>query len=286
MPASLSTLVTRTRSFLRDWPDNDTITASVASSGTTLTVADATDYADNWALEIDSEVLVCTSTASSGTSVSVARARRGTTAASHASGSVILVRPTFFTYEIIDALNAGIEAAFPLIYRRVVDETLTGSAEVYEYVIPDMPGHPGYVLPYLEKIYLKESSETAFRLTNAWELVRGATPKIKFRRALDGDETIRLIGYGPLPRLVALSDTLDAQFPPHAETALVEYAAGYLMASKETEPEGRADTSNADAYAAMFQNPMRTSNALMQRYYNRIGQASMPPPGRHVRSII
>jgi hypothetical protein len=270
---------------MQDWPEDDVLTASCTNSATSITVAsDATlRYGAGWLLEIDSEVMRIASVASS-TSLTVQRGKRASTAASHASASTILVRPDFTQLQIIDALNAGLEAAFPLVYRKVVDETLSGSASVYEYEIPDMPGHTGYVIPYISEIQLKDSSEDAFRTTRAWELVRGDTPKIKFRRSLDGGETVRLIGYGPLPRLTALGDTLHDQFPPHAEGALVEYAGAYLLGSGEA-GRVRLDTGAVDnrEQANAVGSSLRASDALMRRFYNRLSQASMPPPGKHVK---
>lgn len=285
MPTSLGTLVNRTRRFMGDWTEEDALTASCTSTATSISVVSDANlrYGVGYWLEIDSEVMRVASVASS-TSLTVVRARRGTTNASHASSATILVKPEFYQQEIIDALNSGLEACFPLIYTQVVDETVTGSASVYEYEIPDMPGHTGYVIPYIAQIQLKDSSEDAFRASRAWEIVRGATPKIRFKRALDGGETVRLVGYGPLPRLTTLADTLDAQFPPHAEGALVEYAASYLMGSGEAR-RVRSDIGPVDSreQANAVGSSMRGSDALMRRFYNRLSQAAMPPPGKHVK---
>lgn len=285
MATSLATLEKRTRRYLRDYPFEDVLTASATNSASTITVADSTLYGNRFFVQIESEVLYAVSPATA-TTVAVRRGQKGSTAASHANSSTVLVRPDFYQEEIVDALNAGIEASFPLLYTHVVDETLTGSAGVYEYEVPDMPGHTGHVIPILYEIQLKDSTEDAFRKVRAWEVVRGPTPKVKFRRSLDGDETIRLMGYGPLPAL-ASGGSLNDQFPPAAVTALVEYAASYLMGSGEA-GRVRVDTGATDnreqANAAGVS--MRASQALAQRFYTRLLQAAMPPLPRHIKSVL
>src|SRR6266576_3853232 len=124
-----------------DWPDLDVSTASIASNGTALSVAaTASDrYAVNNLLQLGTEAVVVTSIASS-TSLTIRRAMRGTTAASAASGASILLNPAFIDMEYLDSLNAAILASFPLIYRPVIDESLSSVAGTYEFTIPNMPG--------------------------------------------------------------------------------------------------------------------------------------------------
>lgn len=286
MATSLTTLVQRTRRFMGDWPEEDVLTASLSSSASSITVADGTLYAGRSLIEIDSEVLYVTANGS-GTSASVRRGLRGSSAASHASSSTVLIRPAFTQLEVIDALNAALEAAFPWVYRQVIDTTLSGSSGVYEYSVPDMTGFTGYSIPYISTIELKSTGDSAYRKAHAWEIIRGATPKIKFRRALDGTETIRINGYGPLPRLASLSDTLPAQFPPPAEFALIEYAGSYLMASGEAR-RVRVDRGNIDnrEQANQVGSSMRGADALLRRFYARLAQAGMPPMPKHVKSVI
>lgn len=287
MATSLSTLCQRTRRFLRDWPDEDVLSASCASNAATITVADATKYADNWALEIDQEIVVVTSTASAGATVAVRRGARGSTAASHAASSVILVKPAFFTIEIIDALNIALEAAYPYIYQMVVDETLSGSAQTYEYTVPDLPGHTGTPIPFISRVEVKESGDSTFREVRDWRVMRGDTPKIKFRRETIGGEDIRVIGYGPLPRLTSITDTLDGQFPINAEGLLVEFAASHLLASGES-GRVRLDVGAVDTRenANVTGSSLRISENLRTRFYNRLSNAGMSPVAPHFTTSV
>ena len=284
---TVSTLITRTRRFLQDWPDQDVLSASLSSGATSLTVADsATKIADNWVLEIDSEALVATSTASTGNTVTVRRGARGTTAASHSSGSVILLRPAYLSVEILDAFNAALEAMYPYIYKAVVDESLSVTVGDYEYDIPDMPSDTDAQIYHLSEVSIMEDGDETFYRRKDWDVLRGATPKLRFRRSTDTGGTIRLYGYGPFPRLT-LTGSLDAQFPRQAEEMLVLYAAAYLTASGET-GRVRVDTGAMDnrEQANAVGASMRASDRLMQRFLQRRLDAAMPPLPRHVKAVV
>lgn len=271
---------------MRDWPDEDVLTASMASGATTMTVADATKYADNWHIEIDNEAIVVTATPSSGTSVSIRKGARGTTAATHVNSSVILVRPAFLAVEILDAFNAGLEALYPYIYKAVVDESLSVTVGNYEYEIPDMPSDTDAQIYHLSEVSIMESGDETFYKRRDWDVLRGATPKIRFKRQTSTAGDIRLYGYGPFPRLT-LSGSLDTQFPRQAEELLVIYAGAYLMASGEA-GRVRVDTGASDnreqANAAGVS--MRASDQLLRRFYQRRQDAAMPALPRHVKAVL
>ena len=285
MATSCQTLVDRVRRFMRDWPDEDALTASASSSATSLTVAtDATTrYGTGWYLEVDSEVVRTTAVAA--TTLTVQRARRGTTAATHASSATILVRPHFFQNEIVDALNLALESSFPAFYRPVIDETLTTTAGTYEYEVPDMPSDTTMKIPYISKLFVQETGDTAFRETRAWEIQRGDEPKIKFRREpVIG--TLRVHGYGPFPALT-LAGSLHDLFPRQGEGLLVEFAASWLMASGEA-GRVRVDRGATDQreQANVAGSSMRASQALFNRFLQRRSDAAMPPLPRHVKSVV
>jgi hypothetical protein len=70
LATSASTLITRCRRQLRDFPDQDALTASVASNATALTVADTSIYFVNEYIEVDQEAFRVKALAS-GTSLTV-----------------------------------------------------------------------------------------------------------------------------------------------------------------------------------------------------------------------
>ena len=94
MATSAATLISQTRRFLRDWKDWDLSNVSLSASATSLTVSDTSIYARRWPLEIEQEVVLVASLASS-TVLIVRRGMYGSSAASHASSSSVLIRPSF-----------------------------------------------------------------------------------------------------------------------------------------------------------------------------------------------
>ena len=281
MAVTAATLIQRVRRYLRDWPELDVLTASVASNGTTITVASGALYAPNWDIEIDNEVLRVT--ASGATSATVVRGQKGSTAASHANSAAVMIRPHFHNIEILDALNAGIDAAFPYVYKPVLDTSLTTTAGTYEYTVPNMPGS-GPPIPYIYKIEVQTTGDTVYRGESAWEIKRGATPKIKFRRDPAGG-TLRVHGFGPFPHL-GLSDSTDALWPLQAESWLIEYAGQYLLASGEA-GRVRSDVQAVDnrEQANRVGSSMSAANAVLQRSRsNLLNSAAMPPMPRHVKA--
>lgn len=279
---TVATLIQRTRRFVRDWPEFDALTASATSTATSLTVADATIYTTNWIIQVDSEAMRVRS-GSAGTTLNVRRGVYGTTGASHANSATVLVKPEYLDQDILDALNAAVQAAFPLIYRRVAVEYTGVTGSDYEYAIPDMPGITGYKIPYVSEVWLRDATGEAFRRQHAFRIVRDeTTPLIQFRRTQVAGATLRIVGFGPYPALVA-TDSLPAQFPPNAEDLLVWYAGQYLLASGEA-GRVRVDTGVIDdrEQANRVGSSMTAANSLFQRFQIRLRDAGMPPMPRHV----
>jgi hypothetical protein len=283
VPTSAATLIQRTRRLVRDFPELDSLTASVASGGSTLTVADGTLYKKNELLEIDQELFRVTADGA-GTSVSVKGAQRGSTAASHANSSTVLKAPAFYAVEILDALNEGIQATFPLLYKPFSNEYTGIDADTYEYQVPTMTS-PAIVIPYIYRIQVKIPGDTAFREKRDWTVVRGGTPFIKFKSAPEVDSTIRIQGYGPFELLDSISDTLDSLFPIQAEYLPCLYAAAILLQSGEA-GRSRADTGVRDDRESA--NRVGASAALSRdlegRFYRRLNAAAMSPLPKHVIS--
>lgn len=266
-----------------DWPENDQLTASCASNVTSLTVADGTQYSQGWLLQVDTEAFYVTANGT-GTTVPVLRARRGTTAASHASASTILVRPHFLDTEYLLGINSGINATFPMLYQSVVDQSIfpTGG-QTYEYTVPNLNSVP---IQYISELSFKVTGDLAFRPFTAWDILRGSTPTIRLRRPLPNGN-LRIYGFGPLPPLANLTDTLNSLFPLNAEDALTYYAAQYLLESGEArrvreDTGARDDREQANRVGAS----MAVSQSALQRFLMRIQQSAMPPMPKNVKSVI
>lgn len=286
MPTDCGTLINRTRRYIRDWPVQQvSLAASVSSAATALQVPDTTVFSINEPVEIDQETMLITALTDA-THLAVIRGAFGSTAATHASAATILVKPGFYAVEIVDALNMGIQAMFPKVYKGVVDESITTTAETWEYSVPSMSS-PSVVLPFVTEIEVKVAGSTPFVPTRAFEIKRGSTPKIRFRRPTPAGNTLRVVGFGPFPTLASASDTLDAQFPPRCEYLLSIYAAGSLLMSGEAGrvrsdrrmTDDREQSNRVGASAAIGQ-------GLMNRFYTELGELAMPPLPRHVKTVI
>lgn len=270
---------------MRDWPDQDVLTGAVATStASTLTVAASSAYFVNQVIEIDQEALIVRLAPSSGTTLTVARGAYGSTAATHANAAPILKSPGWLTLDYLDALNAALFAAWPLVYKPVVDESLSTSSLTYEYAIPNMAGTT-IPIPAISEVWVKETGDTKFREKRDWDVVRGATPKIKFKR----DEpagTLRIVGFGPFTRL-AYTDSLDVLFPPAAEDPLVEYVASRLLASGEA-GRLRVNTGAVDdrEQAVRAGSSIQAGSAMLNRFLRSLAGAAMPPMPKHVQSVI
>lgn len=292
--------------MLRDWKSFDVLTASMGASDATMTVMDASFYANRWFNEIDQEVLMIgPSATSSGTSQNVMRGMFGTIATSHVNASSILVRPEFYSVEILDALNEAIMSMFPAIYKPVVDTSVAIATNTYSYVIPSMPGYTNYPMPYVWKASILQPGDYRYRQSRRFSIRRGAStsgsstttsssslsPAIEFKSLPPVGSTLMLQGFGPFAPLSALTDTLDTLFPPGAEYLLPIYAAGSLLMSGEA-GRVRVDTEAVDTreqanrVGASSDIGMRLLARFRQELTMGAASSAMPPLPRHVRSTI
>ena len=283
MATSAATLIERLRLFLGDWPDLDTITASLTSTATTATVADTTIYAKNWLVEIDTELLLITSLAS-GTTLSVRRGVRGSTAATHASAAGVLINPRWSSRQMLEALNVAIHATWPYLYLPVVDESITIATDTYEYTIPDMPSDSGQQIGRIGEVWIKVNGEVTFSpLKTGWRVLPGATQKIRFAAQMPVGATVRLVGWGPFAPLASTASSLDADFPRHAEPVLLTMAADHLLMGSEA-GRVRHDVGLIDGreQANRVGSAMSAANGLRTRFERQLMAAALPPLAPHL----
>jgi hypothetical protein len=283
---SLDTLIQRVRRFVRDYPiAQDALTGSINASVTTVPVGVGASFNPNGnqLIEIDYETLLVKSVSTN--NLTTVRGFGGSIAASHASAAPVLINPAFLTVEIIDAINAAKDECFPLLYKPVLDTSLSADGLTYEYTVPNMPaGSPP--IPYLSRVELLVNGDVAYRPIQDWSVRRGATPKIRFRSPpVTG--TIRAHGFGPFPDLAVSTDTLDALWPANAERLLTLGAASRLLASGEA-GRSRVDVGARDDREAANRagNALNTSNSLYQRFLAELNAAAMPPMPKHVVPVL
>jgi hypothetical protein len=282
----LQTLVNTTRRYLRDWPVFERLTASLSSSATSVTVADATTYGNRWTIDVDLESMLVTNAV--GTTLTVLRGLRGSTQATHAVGADILMQANFSGIEIIDAINRGIDAAFPLFYLPVFDTSVTAADSIYEYTIPNMPGTydngATMQIPIVTKLEIKQTSDLTYRELRRWQ-IRSApdgSRVFKLRTAEPALGTFRVSGYGPFPHLANATDALDESWPKDSQYLPALYAAADLMMSSEAGRD-RGDWNAVDRREEANRplTSLQTGQQLYNRWMRETLQSAMPPIPRH-----
>lgn len=283
MSVSAVSLYQRTRRYLRDYRDYDSLTAALTdTTGTTVTVADTGIYQVRWPIEVDQETMIVRSITNATTMV-VERGAFGSTAATHLSGAPVLVKPNFYGVEILDALSEGIQACYPLIYKRIVDTSLTIAANTWEYTVPNMPGTyngDSIQIPHITLVEIQEPGVVPYFPTEAWSLRRGVQGghKIKFLNLETVGALVRLEGHGPFPDLVDYTSTLDTSWPKAANYLPTMYAAASLLMSGEAgRVRNSAGAVDAREQANRVGSSMAAGQALMQRFYLELSRSAMPP---------
>lgn len=109
-------------------PAFDTLAAGIDDNDLTLTTNGLQDYIPQGIIEIGSEAIY-TRESETSTAVDLAtRGYRGTTAAAHAIGDIILIQPEWLRDDVLDAISEVIGSLFSLgLYRIVSTTALTPS---------------------------------------------------------------------------------------------------------------------------------------------------------------
>jgi len=283
---TLQTLVQHTRRYLRDWTMFERTGASLSSSASTITVGDATLYGPRWTLDVDIESMLVSSAV--GTTLTVVRGTKGSAPASHASGIDIIVQPTFTSMEIIDAINRGINAAWPYFYLPVIDTSVVALDSTYEYTIPSMPGTylsgTTIQIPVMTKLEVLQTSDLTYRELRRWQVRNGPDGSriFKLRTAEPVNGIFRITGYGPFGSLTNLTDSLDESWPKDSQYLPALYAAADLMMSSEAGRD-RGDFQAVDAREEANRplTSLQTGMQLMNRWKMETMQSAPPPMPKH-----
>jgi hypothetical protein len=240
MSTAARTVVGQVRDVLRDYGDGFTALAAAAGDtiGTLFYVEDVGDITPGMFLQIDDEVVRVGTTYPGGSppSVSIARGQRGTTAATHISGSMVTLQPIWTNVEILRALNQAQDSAFPALYQSVDDSSTTIASGTYEYTVPVAMG-------YLCQVWVESGVGTGlYNMSRMWGRMTSTKIILEDANRYPGRK-LRFVGYGRFSAMT-LSGNLDAAFPdtiPNAIEYLVVKASSNLLKERQA-ALGRRDS--------------------------------------------
>jgi hypothetical protein len=178
----------------------------------------------------------------------------------------------------IRALNQGLRAMWPYVYRITRDTTLALVADTYEYVLPAGVAHPALLL----RVEVETSALTnRFVEFNDFDVVPGeaGTQVMVFRHGLPSaaTATVRLTAAKRLSEFTVAADAFDG--PAGTEELPVLYA---MSIATSRELDDRLDYTRYSTTQAMNsvtnQDVSTSSDFWMQQFERRLGELSMPFP--------
>lgn len=254
--STVGSIVTRTQRQLLSGlvEQRNKINGSLTATGTTVTMLyDLTGIREGAVLEIDSELMYVWAVETGAKTVTVERGFNGTTATTHASGTVTIVNPRFPRHQILEAINDDLyDLAAPAngLYRtRNLDLSWNGSD-----ILVNLPA-VGDIIDVIQ-VRIRYTS-TDYPVLRNVQLVRnlptsdfGSGVALKMNEP-DRAATLRVVYKSPFSRVTKESDDLQtvAGYPLSAEDILVMGAQIRLMAPREIKrnlTESQGDTRRAD----------------------------------------
>lgn len=260
MTTSVSTLSDRVRDLLDDYGDTQAVLASAISTTAATSVTPSSSEGigvGDW-ITVDYETMFVTAVASGPPyTLTVRRGQRGTTAATHAEGALILVNALYPGNRILTALNS----ALGKLTKTVKDiATLTFTEDTYAYTVPS-------AIDVVKRVEIENSDENSqFFTIRGWEMLDATT----FRIFGDYDTTrnIGVIGTSNFTAL-ATSGNLDSTFPDDNASAinyLIYEAAGQLLLQRQGKIAGRDSFEGmTDAFSqSQPDHSVRVANRFLQ----------------------
>lgn len=254
--STVGSIITRTQRQLLSGlvEQRNKTNGSLTATGTTVTMLyDLTGIREGAVLEIDSELMYVWAVETGAKTVTVERGFNGTTATTHASGTVTIVNPRFPRHQILEAINDDLyDLAAPAngLYRtRNLDLSWNGSD-----ILVNLPA-VGDIIDVIQ-VRIRYTS-TDYPVLRNVQLVRnlptsdfGSGVALKMNEP-DRAATLRVVYKSPFSRVTKESDDLQtvAGYPLSAEDILVMGAQIRLMAPREIKrnlTESQGDTRRAD----------------------------------------
>lgn len=247
MAVSVAELATRARTHLGDWGGfSTTVAAQVGAADVTATLANTNSgfIRPQRQCVINLETLEVLST---GNPMDVRRAQRGTTAAVHAVGSLVLFEPRFTNQQILDALNEAVIALAGRAPKAVEVATDHAAQDVEEYALPA-------TCISLQKVELERSTTGLFRVCHEYEYQPGAN-RVRILVAPAAGRHIRFTYEAAYAALTWSTSDVSTDLPLRYHPFLLDYAEGELVtkeALSKLAVVASATGDNADPRSALI----------------------------------
>jgi hypothetical protein len=223
-------LVDKVRDLLDEYGDaQTTLTSAVTdTTGTTFAVASVSEMdAGDW-LSVDFETVYFSS--ANVLNATVRRGQRGSTAATHALGAIVLVSPLYPGNRILSALNGAL-GKLTKVVKDVA--TLTVVDDQYAYTRPS-------TIDEIKRIEIENSGlASEFNVMRNWEMIDGT--RFRIFGNYSTDRNIGVIGTSKFTAL-ATTGNMDTDFPDSNANAinfLIYEAAGQLMFQRQAKIASR-----------------------------------------------
>jgi hypothetical protein len=285
---AVNTLADRVRRAADDWPALDVTTAQAINTATAVAVNVPNNYKVGNTICLDQELLYVSSVngTTSGSTLTVVRGWRGTTAATHASGVPVLINPMYGPAEILDAMNEGLRQLWPFFFKWVEDETTTLTSDTQaDYAIPAAFGESGIITA--AEILLPGLTNDGWRTFRWFHHLEGSGGRtISLRRIPPVSTKLRLIGIAPFTTDLAYGGNTDAQLLDSGVTALTMYAHHYLQLIAESRRQNSSGAKNLGVAAVQAGQHQALSGVYLQRFQQYVQQHGQRYPTWQTRRRI
>jgi len=281
--ASVSALLSRARRLAGDYPQRDALAAQLSNAATALPVAEGGNWAVGDVVTVDAEDLYVSAVLGTGANtLTVVRGWSGTTAATHASGAILLQNAKASGQDVLDGLNEGLRNLWPYFFKQSIsDGTLTVTANAQaDYAMPaPFSNNQSRILRC--QLLPSGGLNDEWKEYRRFETIRGSGGvTLHFTGAApEVGSKVRVIGLVNFATDMDLTtNTTDTELPDRAIPALVMYAVHYLLLQFESKRLEIRGAQNIGPAAVAAGANMGLSGVWLQKFRDYCQSNGQPWP--------
>src|SRR5210317_405212 len=211
----------------------NTTETSIVFNGDLLSVEEEDALDTGTIIEIGQELMICTDLNAVTNTITVTRAARGTTAASHTAGDLIKIAPPFPRKNVFDAVCDQIKNLYPTLFATETVEVVVGDGYTLLGTY-DAPGTNNYLVSVLKAISQYTDFESGTDQTST--VFRGVTVELidlpNPFAYVDSDGVSRTKTYTTGPNVVNAIQTYNIQ---QGHTVYVTFKKKFIDPTAETD---------------------------------------------------